>query len=345
MAVGFELLKRLGAGHFGEVWLAIDKGLDAERAVKFIPSDRVLDPGNFFHEAQILQSVQHSNIVRVEETGNMDDGRIYVAMEYLPKGSLEDEARGAYVDLTRAKKVMVDVLRGLGHAHDKGILHRDIKPANILIGHNGEGKLSDFGLAVPASVNLSASNFKDYAYLIHRAPELQKKPIYSAASDIYAAGVTLYRLVNGDSYLPPVGTADLEALIANGEFPDRQRYREFIPRPVRVIVNKAMNVDPKKRYRTAAAMRHALEQIEVNKNWKESLLPAGIKWTCGWGDFVYEVRRERLPTGRWQVEVRKGRTKKKLRRMLALCLYDASKQQAERQSRQVLQKMVLGQLA
>ncbi len=138
MADKFHFQKRLGAGRFGEVWLATDVGLGIERAVKLIPLSRIITPRNFFQEAQTLKEVEHPNVVRAEETGPHNDGRIYIAMEYLPRGSLEDEAEGAYIDLTRAKRVMIDVLRGLEHAHRHGILHRDIKPGNILIGNSLE---------------------------------------------------------------------------------------------------------------------------------------------------------------------------------------------------------------
>ena len=103
MAAGFDYRKRLGVGYFGEVWLVTDTGLNADRALKLIPPNKVLNPRNFFHEAQVLKAVEHSNIVRVEETGTLRDGRIYVAMEYLANGSLDDEAKGSYVPLTRAK--------------------------------------------------------------------------------------------------------------------------------------------------------------------------------------------------------------------------------------------------
>ncbi|RKY24578.1 MAG: hypothetical protein DRP62_03460, partial [Planctomycetota bacterium] len=210
MAANFDFIKRLGSGHFGEVWLAFDTGLNVKRAVKLIPRSKVLDPDNFFHEAQILKAAEHPNVVRVEETGEMSDGRIYVAMEYLPKGSIEDEAKGAYVDLTRAKRIMIDALRGLEHAHSQGIVHRDIKPANILISHNSEGKLSDFGLAIPRGFDLKKLGTKDYAYILHIAPEVHQRKKYSIASDIYACGATLYRLVNGDRYLPSLSPAEVK---------------------------------------------------------------------------------------------------------------------------------------
>jgi serine/threonine protein kinase len=196
-----------------------DTGLNAIRALKLIPPSKVLDPSNFFLEAQTLQAVKHPNVVEVLEAGHLADGRIYVAMEYLEKGSLEDEASGAFVKLTRAKRVMVDVLRGLEHAHFNSIVHRDIKPGNIMIGDSSEGKLSDFGLALPANTNPVSLGVKAYNYVAHLAPEVRLTGIYTEQADLYACGVTLYRLVNGDTYLPPVVAPEVSALAAAGKSP------------------------------------------------------------------------------------------------------------------------------
>ncbi len=97
MSAGFDFKKRLGAGHFGEVWHAIDLGLNSECAVKCIPPDKVINKDNFYQEAQTLKAAEHQNIVTVSETGTLDDGRVYVVMEYLSNGSLEDEAQGGYI--------------------------------------------------------------------------------------------------------------------------------------------------------------------------------------------------------------------------------------------------------
>lgn len=110
MAVSFDFRRRLGSGYFGEVWHAIDVGLGCEVALKCIPPDKLINEKNFYQEAQVLKASEHPNIVRVNETGKLNDGRIYVSMEYLPNGSLEDEAQGAFVALSRAKRVMIDVL-------------------------------------------------------------------------------------------------------------------------------------------------------------------------------------------------------------------------------------------
>ena len=344
MAGNFDFQKRLGAGNFGEVWLANDTGLNAVRAVKLISPSKVLDPSNFFHEAQTLKTAEHPNVIRVEETGIFSDGRIYVAMEYLPKGSLEDEVKGAYIDVTRAKRIMIDVLRGLEHAHSKGILHRDIKPANILIGQNSEGKLSDFGLAIPAGLNLAALGVKDYAYIFHQAPEIFQNASnqFSYANDIYACGVTLYRLVNGDSYLPPLLPMEIKDACIQGKFPDRTYYREFICKALKLVINKAIHVDPSKRYSSAKAMRHALEQVAVTMNWNEKKLPNGYKWTCGCNNKCYEVIRIESPKDNCSVTVRTGKSKANLRKTTSLCQDKLSLPKAQQLTRKILQDFVTG---
>ena len=87
--MAFELLERLGSGYFGAVWLARDTGLEVERSVKLISRVKIRGT-KIFHEAQILQAAQHGNIVRIFGTGEWDEDAIYIAMDYLPKGSLED---------------------------------------------------------------------------------------------------------------------------------------------------------------------------------------------------------------------------------------------------------------
>jgi len=117
-------------------------------------------------------------------------------------------------------------------------LHRDIKPANILIGESSEGKLSDFGLAMSLkSIAAGLQNIKDYAYVYHLAPEVIESKSYSVLSDIYACGVTLYRLVNGDAYLPTFDAIDdVKDLILSSKFPDQNKYREFIPKNIRALI-------------------------------------------------------------------------------------------------------------
>ena len=338
MAASFDFRRRLGSGHFGEVWYVIDTGLDCERALKCIPPEKIINQDNFYQEAQTLKAAEHPNIVTVFDTGKFEDGRIYVSMEYLEKGSLEDEASGGYVKLSRSKRLMSDVLRGLHHAHEEGIVHRDIKPANILIGPNDEGKLSDFGLALPNIENFDFSSLKEYQYLLHLAPEVKKLDDYSVQADIYAAGVTLYRLVNGDSYLPAIAPSVARKQAIKGLYPDRKQYRGFISSKLRRLINTAIEVDPRNRYQTADEMRHELEQISTEIDWDESKFTSGERWTGMKQDTEISVECYQQSDGRWSVTVKKGR--KKLRKDNSLSRNDMTEKGAKQHAYRTLQKFV-----
>lgn len=344
MTVRFDFKKRLGAGYFGEVWYAINLGLNSECALKCIPPDKIINKNNFYQEAQTLKAAEHANIVAVSETGELDDKRIFVVMEYLPKGSLEDEAKGGYVPLSRAKKLMIDVLRGLSHAHSKKIVHRDIKPANIMIGNQNEGKLSDFGLALPDIKSLDLAALKKYQYIRHLAPEVVTFQDFTELADIYACGVTLYRLVNGDSYLPAVPPNLARIMATKGEFPDRNKYRGFVPASLKKVINKAMAVDPADRYQTAEEMRRALENIKVAVDWEENLLINGKQWIGTTNGIELEVERTRQKNGNWQVVVKKRHKGKAMRRDSSMSKNDLNEKQAMREAYRILQKFVNGKV-
>ena len=342
MAPSFDFKKRLGSGYFGEVWLAVDTGLNYECAVKCIPPDKVINQDNFYQEAQTLKAAEHPNIVKVHETGDLDDNRIYVVMEYLKNGSLEDEASGAYVHLSRAKRLMIDVLRGLEYAHSKNIVHRDIKPANILIGDAYEGKLSDFGLALQDIASLNLKSIKQYQYMLHLAPEVEKFDDYNKLSDIYACGMTLYRLVNGDSYLPAIPPQEARAQALKGAFPDRNKYRDFITRPFKTLINKALSVNPDDRFQSAEDMRHALERINVAIDWEESKLSNGKKWLAKKGNNVFEITSFKQKNEKCAVCFKKGRKEESLRRNNKHCNSNLKKAEAQKISRKILQDFVNG---
>lgn len=344
MSTGFDFKKRLGFGHFGEVWHAVDLGLNSECALKCIPPDKIINKNNFYQEAQTLKAAEHPNIVKVSETGTLDDGRIYVVMEFLINGSLEDEAQGGYVPLKRAKRLMCDVLRALEHAHIQGIVHRDIKPANIMIGNNGEGMLSDFGLALPDIKGLDLSAIKGYQYLLHLAPEVSKFSEHDVLADIYACGVTLYRLVNGDSYLPALKPAEAVKRARAGEFPDREHYRGFVPMALKRVINKAMAVDPKERYQSAEEVRRALEAVSVSMDWEESTLLNGKKWCGNDGKRELEVTRIKMANGLWELQVRKAGVGKPFRRDKSMCKTGMNEKKAMRETYRVLQRFVSGKL-
>jgi serine/threonine protein kinase len=340
MAGDFEYHKRLGSGHFGEVWLVTDKGLNATRALKIIPKDKLVNKANFFVEAQTLKAAEHPNIVRVEETGLFENGSVYVAMEYLRRRSVADEAKGAPLSMSRAKQLMVDLLRGLAHAHGKGIIHRDIKPANLLVGPALEGKLSDFGLALDLG-SPDALAVKDYAYIMHLAPEIDKPERYSAASDVYAAGVTLYRLINGDRSLAGLPLAEVRKRTKIGTYPDRTDYKEYVPKKLRDVVDRALEVSPAKRFASADAMRRTLEQVPLKVDWVERDIPDGTRWRGRGSGYRYEVLRKKTSLG-WAVVARRAKIEGDFRLVSGMSQASLSEDAARKLSRRLLQRLTVG---
>lgn len=266
----YERIERLGEGNFGEVWLVIDHAFEQKLAVKFVRKSRIIDPTDFYKEPRLLKELQHENIIRVEDAGKTTpDETLYIAMEYLPKGSIKDEFKGRPVPLFQAKVIILNICWALHYAHhvhgSKAIIHRDIKPANILLTEDGKAKLSDFGLATHIPRGGGASPF---GYLTHIAPEVFVTNEMNILTDIYALGVTAYRLFNGDAYLPIVDTnEEVRDLIEVGKYPDRNHYRPCIPTALQRVVNKAMHVDPQKRYQSASAFRRALEAVSLHCMW------------------------------------------------------------------------------
>jgi len=262
----FERLKRLGAGNFGEVWLVYDKALDVRRAVKFIEPSRVHNPTDYYHEPKALMELRHDNVVRVEDAGTLQNGILYISMEYLRRGSIEDQSSGRPTALSKAVKWLTDVCWALEYAHNREYIHRDIKPANILIGRYGEAKLSDFGLAVRVPRGETAS---PYGYLTHVAPETLSSAITSKFTDIYALGVTAYRIINGDGFLTQYADiGELQDDIITGDYPNRKHYRPYVPLKLQRMVNKAMSTDPEDRYQSASEFRRQLEKLDYRCNWK-----------------------------------------------------------------------------
>ena len=193
MAIKFTKRKELESGAFGVVWLVTDDGLGVDRALKVISLAGCASPDETLTEARIMAQLSHPNIVKVHEVGMLDADRLYICMDYEPGGSVADRLGDSWLPITQAVALACDSLRGLAHAHQNGVTHGDIKPANILIGARAEGKLSDFGLARGMGMVPPA----DKVYLTHAAPEVFNGVDPDDLTDVYAAGVTLYRMLNG----------------------------------------------------------------------------------------------------------------------------------------------------
>jgi len=274
----FHPIRRLGNGAFGEVWLAQDRAFGIDRAVKFVPPGNIVTPTNFYSEPQTLKCLAHDNVVEVHDAGRLQDGRLYISMSFYKNGSIEDYYGGAVVPLRTAVDLSIEICKGLEYAHSQGYVHRDIKPANVLLDDAHRARISDFGLCTNQLVGGAASA---NGYIVHLAPEVILNDHFTFESDVYAAGLTAYRLVNGDSSVPiTLSPGEFRDLIVDAQFPNREKFQPFIPRKLKSVIRKALAYNPASRYPTARAFRHALEGVRPKFDWNESLAGGRTIWTA-----------------------------------------------------------------
>ena len=268
----YTRVREIGRGQFGVVRLEHDVGLGRDCAAKEL-DPTYLVPGHEFDEARRMIDVEDDHVVRLY-SADIESGKPIIRMEYLPDGSVEKRFHGEPAPVLEATLVVEDACRGVEALHAGNVLHRDIKPANLLYGSKGV-KVSDFGLACVKGNPAAGAMF---GYVQHLPPEALsgKGVIEDVRGDVYALGVTAYRLYNGDamlnSALPP-GTNDPTSLIIAGKFPDTTKMQPHIHKSLRKVIAKALHIDPTKRFQTAAALRHALEKSRPTVSWDPG--PAG----------------------------------------------------------------------
>jgi WD40 repeat protein/serine/threonine protein kinase len=259
----YQIVRELGRGAMGVVYLAVQTELGREVALKHLASGYAVSPAllaRFRAEAQVLAAVRHTHVVSVYDAGETRDGP-YIAMEYCPGGTLDEqfEASGT-LPPTAVAMAIRGVAEGLHQAHELDILHRDVKPANILIDAVGVYKLADFGLAQRADRSTHASHLGGgVGTPAYMAPE-QFDGDYSRASDVYGLGAVLYHWLTG---WPPFTGSFQEVLhqVQTAAPPSVRRLNAAVPRDLEVICLKCLEKSPRDRYSSAKALAADLDRL------------------------------------------------------------------------------------
>jgi tetratricopeptide (TPR) repeat protein len=249
----YTLLKRIGRGGFGEVWLAERRGRFATTQVALkLPFEDQVDPAAIEQEARLwVQASGHPNVLPLIEANDYD-GQIVIVSEYAPGGSLQELLKNdGPVPVDDALNLAIGILNGLEFLHSQGIIHRDLKPANILL-QGRIPRLADFGISRAMTQTSETENIAGTPQ--YMAPEaLDGKR--NVKTDIWSVGVVLYQMLSGSLPFPQNTFGELCNAVFNRE---PAPLPAAIPAKLQDVINKALSKDVAGRYQTAREMREDL---------------------------------------------------------------------------------------
>ena len=275
-----ELGSKLGNGAFGEVYKGVDPA-HGPVAVKVLKRNAFQDDATwpdfkaaYLAEAKNLSKASHRNVVQVHHVVEAADGdSVMICMAFCPGGSLQSEFDRGPMTLSAVRKIGTEVLMGLGAMHARGMVHRDIKPANILLNAKGEAQISDFGLVTDDLIMGYASQA---GYLDHVAYEVWAGKGTSAKSDIWALGMTLYRLLHGKLWYEASPVP--KSIIPNGGFANTLTWLPHVTKPWRTALRKMLNDDDTARCQNASQALKVLAGMPTTPIWETTVTADLVRW-------------------------------------------------------------------
>lgn len=258
----YEIERELATGGMGVIILAKDPYIQRHVVVKVLMHSRTMEDvyREFFQkEAEIIAALEHPCIVPIYDFG-WHGQQPYIIMRHMSGGSLQDRLSKEALKTSEMAHIFKRVSSALDAAHEKGIIHRDIKPSNILFDPTGEAFLSDFGIAKSQSVADDEGEWLVGTPAYMSPEQVQGKPL-DGRSDVYALGVTLYRLLTGQ--LPFSSSSTTELVNAHVELPvpDMRTIKSNLPAIWQEVVAKAMAKDPAERYATAGEFAEDVDMV------------------------------------------------------------------------------------
>ncbi len=279
----YEIVKEIGKGATSVVYLANDPFAGRQVAIKLVRQEALIDKEHgrrfqklFLTEASLAGKLEHPHIVSIFDAEASDTGS-YIVMEYIDGGTLEHFCRVEnLLAIPRIIEMIFKCSKALDFAHRHGIIHRDIKPANILATEGTDIKISDFGAALSlASETTQVTGVGSPAYM---SPEQVREQQLTHQTDIFSLGVVMYQLLSGKLPFKATNNFSMVYQIINVDPPPPSVHRPEIPSAVDLIVRRAMQKNPERRYQTWHEFSADLASVFVDLQYLPELVPETEKF-------------------------------------------------------------------
>ncbi len=280
LAARYRLLKRIGTGGMGVVYLARHVMIDRLSAIKILRQDLGMSPTHrerFLREARAVNRINHPNIVEINDFGE-DAGLTYLVMEYVEGKSLHETLGAGRLGWARGARIGMQIASALGRAHQLGVVHRDLKPENVLVtARAGEDfvKLGDFGIAKMLDAPALTFNEQRFGTPGYIAPEAIEGAPVTASSDLYSLGVVLYNVLTGAMPFDVRGVDLLVAALREAPIKPSARFGD-IPAEIEDLVLRLLARSPGDRPRDAFIVHDELADV-VRRLGKTSRPPPSMQ--------------------------------------------------------------------
>jgi non-specific serine/threonine protein kinase len=320
-------------GKNSSVFLAHDKQLQQQFIVKKIKKEDIFNDfgntneNNLFLESSILYKVSHPNITEIQYASS-DKEFVYLVMPYYTNGSIQSLLESRNLTMREFIKISLEFLNGLLFVHSNNLVHFDIKPTNILINNNGKAVLTDFGLAkyLDETTELATPN---KLYCTHWPPEYFISNEMGRQADIYQAGITLYRLVNGDKLWRQQVANFNKDDVKNGRFLDRKGYLPHVPVRIRKIINRCIEVSVDKRYETVLDIINDISRIDGKLDWQYQRVSVDNEvWTNSEGKMKICISLKQIGDAFTIKTLKTNLESHKASKVTKMCKNDISKEEA-----------------